>query len=123
MMMPMAVEVELSTIPALLQTKAYAAAVERAMELPLTDSEVLERVEVRAERQKALDRYPDPLQVTVLVADGVLRDRVGDSDVMVEQCDHLVEMAQRPNVELRVLGSGRAPAATIHRIHQVRKLH
>jgi transcriptional regulator with XRE-family HTH domain len=104
-------EVELSAIPALLQTKAYGAAVERAGELSFTEHEVIERIDVRAERQKVLDRQPDPLQLVAVLGEGVLRDPVGGGDVMVEQCDHLIELADRPNVEIRILGPGRTPSA------------
>lgn len=103
-------EVELSAIPALLQTKTYAAAVERAGG-PLSDAEVIERVDVRAERQKVLDRKPNPIELTVLLGLGVLLDPVGGPAVMAEQCDHLIEMAQRPNVDLRIIGPGRSPSA------------
>ena len=104
-------EVEFIAIPALLQTKAYAAAVERAGDLLFTDHEVVERVDLRSERQKVLYRDPEPLQLVTLLGEGVLRDRVGSRDVMAEQLDHLAELAERPNIDLRMIGPGRAPSA------------
>jgi transcriptional regulator with XRE-family HTH domain len=104
-------EVEFIAVPGLLQTKRYAEAAERSTELPLTDDQLLASVERRLARQAVLYREPDPLQLVTVLAEGVLLDRVGGPAVMVEQLDHLAEMARRPNVELRILGPGRAPAA------------
>jgi hypothetical protein len=104
-------EVEFATVPDLLQTRAYATAVEGAGERPITDTEVTDRVEVRLARQAVLDREPEPLELTVLLGEGVVRDQVGGPRVMAEQLRHLTEMAQRPNVDVRLLGPGRAPSA------------
>jgi transcriptional regulator with XRE-family HTH domain len=103
--------VELAVIPDLLQTKAYAAAVELAMEIPLSDHEVSERVERRAERQKVLYRDPEPLQLVAVLSEGVLLDRVGGPEVMATQLDHVADLAERPNVDVRIVGPGRAPSA------------
>jgi hypothetical protein len=62
-------------------------------------------------RQAVLDREPEPLELTVLLGEGVVRDQVGGPRVMAEQLRHLTEMAQRPNVDVRLLGPGRAPSA------------
>lgn len=70
-----------------------------------------ERVDVRAESQRVLDRETEPLQLAILLAEGVLRDEVGGPHVMAEQCDHLIEMARRPTIDLRLLGRGRAPSS------------
>jgi transcriptional regulator with XRE-family HTH domain len=103
-------EVEFATVPHLLQTRAYASAVERSTEQEVTDGEVSDRVEVRLTRQSVLERDP-ALQLTVLLGEGVLRDPVGGPHVMAEQLAHLVTMAERPSVDLRLLGPGRGPAA------------
>jgi transcriptional regulator with XRE-family HTH domain len=104
-------EVEFIAIPGLLQTKAYAAAAEQTTEMPLSDEQILERVDLRVARQAALYRDRGPLQVVTLLSEGVLRDPVGGPETMVEQLDHLMAMSERPNVELRLLGPGLAPAA------------
>jgi hypothetical protein len=63
----------------------------------------MERVDIRLARQGALHRDSDPLKVTSLVTEHVLRSVVGGPEVMIEQVDHLLAMAERPNVEVRVL--------------------
>jgi transcriptional regulator with XRE-family HTH domain len=104
--------VERSAVHGLLQTKAYAATVERYGPLQLTDQQVIERVDLRLARQAVLYREPEPLQLTILIAETVLLDQVGGAEVMREQLDHLIEMAERPNVDLRLLpADGRAACA------------
>jgi transcriptional regulator with XRE-family HTH domain len=96
----------------LLQTAAYATAIERTGRVPLSDEQVAERVEVRLARQKALVHDPDPLQLTAVIPEGVLREVIGGPQVMAGQLDHLLAMAERPNVELRVVPcDGRAAFA------------
>jgi transcriptional regulator with XRE-family HTH domain len=96
-------EVESVSIPGLLQTRAYAEAVERATEHPFTDEQVRERVELRLTRQRALHRATDPLHLTTVLPEHLLRAVVGGRETMGDQLDHLVELQQLPNVELRVL--------------------
>jgi hypothetical protein len=101
--------VERSAVHGLLQTKAYAAAVERYGPLQLTDEQILQRVDVRLARQSVLHREVDPLESVSLIAEAALRENVGGPDVMAEQLDHLIEVAQRPNVDVRILpADGRA---------------
>jgi transcriptional regulator with XRE-family HTH domain len=104
--------VEKAQIPGLLQIKAYAAAIERYGPLTLTDEQVMERVDVRLARQAALHREVDPLELVALIAESVLHEVVGGSEVMTEQLDYLMEMAERPNITVRLLPSdGRAACA------------
>jgi hypothetical protein len=104
--------VERSAIHGLLQTKAYATAIESYGPLPLTEEQVMERIDLRLARQSVLSREPDPLRLTVLMAETVLLDRVGDDDVMREQIDYLTEAVKRPNIDLRLLpADGRAAFA------------
>jgi transcriptional regulator with XRE-family HTH domain len=94
---------EKDVVPGLLQTKAYAAGVERADPIRFTDQQVIERVDVRLARQRVLDRKGEPLALNLLLSEGVLRNVVGDSNVMAEQLDHLLGIGGRPSVDLRVL--------------------
>jgi DNA-binding XRE family transcriptional regulator len=103
------VQVEKDLVPALLQTKAYAAAISRRTPLRVTDDEVVERVGDRLARQAALHRKQNPLELVSLITEHVLRDAVGGPEVMIEQCDYLIKMAKRRNIVLRVLrNDGRA---------------
>jgi hypothetical protein len=47
----------------------------------------------------------------VVLAEGVLLSPAGGPDVMVEQLDHLIEVAQRPNIEIRLIDPDRRPSA------------
>jgi hypothetical protein len=53
-------------------------------------------------RKEALSR-PDPLGLVHIVDEAALRRVVGSPAVMAEQMDHLLELADRPNVSLQVL--------------------
>lgn len=91
------------TVPALLQTRDYAAAVERIAPVPMTGDVVAERVEMRMARQGVLDREPEPLHLSVVLDESVLHRVTGGPRVMATQLRHLAEVSERPNVELRVL--------------------
>ena len=78
-------------------------AVERTAAGSPTEEEVERWVRVRLARQAVLDREPDPLRLSVVLDEAVLRRVAGDREVMAEQIDHLVMMAERPNVDIRVL--------------------
>jgi transcriptional regulator with XRE-family HTH domain len=102
------------TVHALLQTAAYAEAVERSAPRQVSDEAVTRRVELRmARQQQVLFRDRDPLRLSVVLDEGVLLRTTGGLDVMAEQCDHLAEMAELPNIDLRVLplGAGIHPAS------------
>ncbi|MFI6160495.1 helix-turn-helix domain-containing protein [Micromonospora haikouensis] len=89
---------ESAVLPGLLQTEAYARAVLSSG--PLC-AEADDHVESRLRRQVAVfDRPCPPMAVFVIDQATLLR---GHPDVMDDQLDHLVAMAQRPNVMVHVL--------------------
>jgi hypothetical protein len=99
-------------VPGLLQTEAYATAVERREPDPLTDEDIARRVEVRLARQAVLERPGDPLRLTAVVDESVLLRTFGDPAVQAEQLDHLVAISARDNVDIRVVPlAGGASAA------------
>ncbi len=53
-------------------------------------------------RQQILVRDP-PLELSVVLDEGVLYRRFGGSEVMRGQLEHLLAIAQRPNVSVRVV--------------------
>lgn len=89
-------------VPGELQTEQYARAVFGA-EQPV-DTEAAERqVKLRMQRQRALfARTPAPQLVTVL-GEGALTRSVGGDTVLKAQIEHLRRVAQRDNVDIRVL--------------------
>lgn len=92
---------ELSVVPGLLQTEAYAYAIFRTR-FNLTEDEIDELVTARLKRQETLTRKPPP-GLWVIVDEGVLHRPVGGRHVMLEQIALLIEAAQRPNVVLQVI--------------------
>lgn len=105
---------ETEVVPGLLQTQAYARAVEEwshSTEV-IPPSRVNARVEARLARQKVLDRQ-DPLRLSIVLDEAVLLRRYGDARVMHEQLRHLLELSDLPNIELQVLPlDGPHPIAT-----------
>lgn len=90
------------TVPGLLQTPEYAAAIFRGGAATLTDEQVQARIDIRTRRQQAL--YEDPaLEVIAVIDEAVLRRTVGGPDVMRAQLEHLRQVAQLPNVTVQVI--------------------
>lgn len=94
---------EATVIPGLCQTRAYAEAMLRSDITDRTDADIARLVEMRLARQEALHRAADPLQLHAVFDEVALRRVAGSPAVMVELVDHLVELADRQNVELQVL--------------------
>lgn len=90
-------------VSGLLQTADYMAALTRGSPVELTEQQVRRRIELRMRRQEVLTRHPDPLHCWVVLDEAALRRAAGGPQVMHAQLDHLVDVAQRPNVNLQVL--------------------
>jgi transcriptional regulator with XRE-family HTH domain len=106
---------ETQVIPGLLQTEAYAQAVEQRSHSTevIPPSRVDARVEARLERQSVLIREHNPLRLSVVLDEALLLRRHGDAAVMVEQLRHLQELSALPNLTLQVLPlDGPHPIAT-----------
>jgi len=92
-------------VPGLLQTEEYARAIQsahqRALRMPPGLSE--RRIEVRMIRQQVLTTRNPPLELSAVIDESVLLRKVGSREIMSEQLRLLAEMAQLPNIELRVL--------------------
>jgi len=94
--------VETHLVPGLLQTEAYAAALIRATQ-PLAPAEELTRqVELRLARQRRLTE-DGPVRLRVVLGEAVLRCRVGDEATMGDQLGYLAMLAERSNIELRIV--------------------
>jgi len=91
-------------VPGLLQTEAYARAVNAGTCLddgPVEGDE--ERLQVRMNRQRDVFEGPSPVDYVAVIDETVLHRPVGGAETMRAQLDHLVEMAGRPSVEVCVL--------------------
>lgn len=105
---------ETQVVPGLLQTEAYAQAVEQRSHSTevIPPSRVDARVEARLERQSVLTRET-PLHLSVVLDEALLLRRYGDAAVMAEQLQHLQELSVLPNLTLQVLPlEGPHPIAT-----------
>jgi transcriptional regulator with XRE-family HTH domain len=90
-------------VPGLLQTEDYARAVLEAGTIGQTGPETIERhVSLRMTRQQLLER-PDPPHLWVIMDETVLRRPVSiRGEVMREQLDKLLELAERDRVTLQL---------------------
>jgi hypothetical protein len=89
-------------VPGLLQTERYARAMIRSGRPDIDTEEAEKRVRVRMNRQSLLTQ-DDPLDLWIVLDEAVLHRPVGGRVVMREQLDHLVQVAEWPNVTLQVL--------------------
>ncbi|MFD5265042.1 helix-turn-helix domain-containing protein [Streptomyces sp. NPDC058335] len=90
-------------VPGLLQTERYARAVLEAGTVGVTSPEAIERhVSLRLARQQLLEG-PNPPHLWAVLDETVLRRPVSvDADVMYEQVDKLLELAERDRITLQV---------------------
>lgn len=89
-------------IPGLLQTPAYARAVNRAYDPTAPEATIDEWVDGRITRTRLLDHPTKPLLWAVL-DEAVLRRETGGRAVMAEALDHVVAIARRGRVIVQVL--------------------
>ena len=93
------------SIPGLLQTEDYARHLSVAYQavVPTTPPSLIDRfVRSRMIRQERLTHEP-VLQLSVVLDEAVLLRRVGDRGLMRAQLEHLADMADLPNIDLRVM--------------------
>ncbi|NYI07935.1 helix-turn-helix domain-containing protein [Allostreptomyces psammosilenae] len=87
----------------LLQTEDYARTLIRQVN-PGMDGESVDRlVALRCERQRLLDRTPEPLKLWTIIDEAILRRPIGGREVMRAQLQRLLREAERPCVDLQVL--------------------
>ncbi|MEU0764819.1 helix-turn-helix transcriptional regulator [Streptomyces microflavus] len=89
-------------IMGILQTAPYAEALFRAAHPRDTDDMIKEKVGARLQRRSLLER-PDPPLLWVILDESCLRREVGGRVVMQGQMEHLLSVAQTPNVTVQVL--------------------
>ena len=92
-------------VPGLLQTEAYMRQLSIAYQrvdptIPHSENERF--LQVRMRRQERLTRTP-VLHLSAVIDEAVLLRRIGNSDLMRGQLQHLATMAELPNVDLRIL--------------------
>jgi hypothetical protein len=107
---------EVEVVPGLLQTKAYAQALIEAKSLRADTADSDAVVLARIERQEILDR-DDPPTVSAILSESCVRRMIGGPSVMAEQLRFLIELSERPRVQiqLRPFEDGPDVGALVHR--------
>ncbi|MBW1599435.1 helix-turn-helix transcriptional regulator [Streptomyces sp. JJ38] len=90
-------------IDGLFQTKEYAEAVIAGGSPGPLGPDEQTKLDVRLERQKALTRTENPIEVWMILGEAALRQQMGGPAVMRAQLGHLIDLARLPNVTLQVL--------------------
>jgi transcriptional regulator with XRE-family HTH domain len=87
-------------IPGLLQTASYTRTLMNSAGVPASD--IGARVNLRLERQQVLDK-PNAPHLVAFLDEAALHRTFGGRRVMAEQLRHLLAMAERPGIDLRVI--------------------
>lgn len=97
-------EWQINVVPGLLQTEQYAREILSGYHEVATISPraIQRRLETRLTRQQLLTR-DEPLEHVALIDESVLRRQRGDRSVMRAQLQRLAEIAELPNVTIRVV--------------------
>lgn len=93
--------IELELIPGLLQTEEYARAL-YVLGGRLSAKQVEQRTAARIQRQERL-LHPDRIQLTAVISEGALLRCARQTSVAAGQLAKLLERAQWPNIEIRVI--------------------
>jgi len=93
---------EIQFVPGLLQTEEYARAVTLLGHHNAPASEIERRVRLRMARQSLLAE-PRPVHLWAVLDEAVLRRPAGRPGVMRRQLQHLLQVADRPNVTIQVI--------------------
>lgn len=101
-------------VPGLLQTRDYAEAVIAGGSPEATAADVEKRVKVRMRRQDRIREPEQPLRLWAVFDEAALRRVVGGRQIMREQLEHLLEVAELPHVTVQVLpfDTGAHPGVT-----------
>jgi transcriptional regulator with XRE-family HTH domain len=98
-------------VPGLLQTRSYASAIIRRLDPDVTEEKANGRLELRIERQKELLDGPEPPGLSFVLAEPVVHWQVGGAEAWEEQIRHLIELAGRPTITIRIF---RFPSGIMH---------
>jgi transcriptional regulator with XRE-family HTH domain len=94
---------ELQFVPGLFQTEEYVRAVTLLGHRSAPVDEIERRVSLRVRRQEVLNRQGGGPRVWAVIDESALRRPLGGLNVMRTQLQHLIEMAELPQVTLQVM--------------------
>ncbi|QIS20485.1 helix-turn-helix domain-containing protein [Nocardia terpenica] len=92
---------QMSLLPGLLQIPEYRREGEWTMHPQATPEEVERRIDIATRRQHRLQ--DDDFEYSVFLSEAVLNHQIGGPAVMARQLRHLTELAQLPNISIRVI--------------------
>lgn len=93
---------EVQFVPGLLQTQEYARAVTRLGHPRAGEKEIEQRVRLRSTRQQVLERPRGPKLWAVVDETALRRPPGGSPELMRDQVDHLLRVAELPHVTLQI---------------------
>jgi DNA-binding XRE family transcriptional regulator len=91
-------------VPGLFQTSDYARALFVGERKGIDSEDLEELVAARMARQAIIEK-PDAPHLWAVLDESVLRRHAGSAKILVEQLDHLADLAERPNVSIQVVPS------------------
>ena len=94
--------IDITYLPGLLQLPAYAESLMRLTFPDASNLEIERWVEMRTQRQHVISRHR-PVVLHSIIDEQLLRRKPEDTDTMRELLAYLAEVAERPNVEIRIL--------------------
>lgn len=97
---------EAELVPGLLQTDDYARILISTDNPDVDAAEIDRRVQLRIARQALLTRAADPPTLDVVVSEAVIHRAIGGERVLAGQLNRMLEMADLPNVRIRVVPFG-----------------
>ena len=93
---------ETGVVPGLCQSEGYARCLIRKGYSQGDVHEIERRVDLRKSRGRVLRRPAGAPDARFVLGEGILRRPVGGSEIMAEQLDHLIEVAELPTTRLRI---------------------
>ena len=95
-------EFNIGLVPGLLQAEAYISALLEAS-VGSTSEQQAQRLQIRLERQESILERSEPPLILAVIDEAAVRRQVGGAGVMREQIRHLLEVGERPNVDIQIL--------------------
>ncbi|NNH72866.1 helix-turn-helix domain-containing protein [Nocardia uniformis] len=90
-------------VPGLLQTADYARTLDRQYFRDDSDEDLERRVALRIQRQHLVARQRQPVRLSVVLHESVLRTTVGGPRIMAAQLRRIADLSTRDNVGVRIL--------------------
>jgi transcriptional regulator with XRE-family HTH domain len=91
-------------VPGILQTRDYIRGIMTSPGVPT--GEIAERISARLDRRDVITQH-NPPELLVLLGRAALAQGIGGHQAMIGQLEYLLEMAARPNIDIRIIPDDR----------------